>query len=229
MHYGDEAMDDPSLKARHQAIEAEARPTLGGAVAARMATVVAAQAAAQLVGSENNLLNKIGKKHKIEPLKRFGVDGFTESVGEKLGGALPMKLQEKYNNFATRNHLTWSEAQIKAGKTGTYTNATQDLGRFIAADTFYTMVTALTIGPVVKFLQYIPGMSYKPKMAKGTAVFDADGERIKVPANHYTDTADMELTRSEPRELPNTPTTTVNSVEAHVAPSRESQTQAAIG
>ena len=68
-HYGEEAMDDPSLKARHEAIRAEARPTFSGALVARLLTMFVAQTAAQTIGSEDNHLNKLGEKFNVTALK----------------------------------------------------------------------------------------------------------------------------------------------------------------
>jgi hypothetical protein len=228
-HYGNEAMDDPTLKARHQAIAAEARPTFLGALFGRFGTMIAAQLTAQTMGSKDNFVNKIGDKYNNESLKKFGIDPFTKTVGESIGGSLPLGLRERYNGFARRRGLDWSEEQVKVfGKTGAYNTATEDLSRFIAADTVYTMVTALTIHPVLKLLQYVPFMSYKPKVPKNSATFDAD-YNIKVPSNHYADTA-PELTTdaapspvsSEPAALAraddasNTPNHRISQVREHV-------------
>lgn len=188
-HYGDEAMTDPTLQARHEAIRAEARPTFLGAFIGRMGTMLAVQFTAQAVGSRNNFVNKIGEKYNNESLKKFGIDPLTESVGNSLGGAMPLAVRERYNGFARRRGFDWSEEQrLALGKTGPYSTATEDLGRFVAADTVYTLVTALTIHPVLKLLQYVPFMSYKPKVAANSATFDGN-YNIKVPANHYRDAA----------------------------------------
>jgi hypothetical protein len=245
MHYGTEAMDDPTLAARQQAIEAEARPTLLGAFTGRMGTFFAAQATAQLVGSEHNFVNKIGEKCDIKALKKFGVDGFTKKFGADLGGKLPEKMQLGYSSFLRKQGLGASEEQLKdhlieAGKLAKdfrgvipdhlraqaahalkdYTTATQDLGRFVVADTFYTMVTALTIHPILKALSYIPGMSYKPKMPENSARFE--GDKIKVPSNHYAVTVPEIASDEAVNE--NTPSTKVSHMHGHIAPhARETQ------
>lgn len=231
-HYGAEAMDDPTLKARHQAIAAEARPTFLGATFGRLGTMLAAQIASQAVGSKDNFVNKIGDKVGNESLQKFGIDPFTKSVGEGIGGALPLSVRERYNSFARRKGLDWSEEQrLTFGKTGPYSTATEDLGRFIAADTVYTMVTALTIHPLLKLLRYVPFMSYKPKVAANSATFD-EYDNIKVPANHYADTAPELLhegntvttTPSDAAALSRSddgataPNTRVSSMRGHIAP-----------
>lgn len=201
-HYGDEAMTDPTLAARHQAIRAEARPTFLGAFIGRLGTMFAVQFTAQAVGSRNNFVNKIGEKYNNESLKKFGIDPLTESVGNTLGGAIPLGLRERYNGFARRRGFDWSEEQrLSLGKTGPYSTATEDLGRFIAADTVYTLVTALTIHPVLKLLQHVPLMSYKPKLRAKDAPLDV-GYDIKVPANHYRDATPEAQTQTPETTMP---------------------------
>lgn len=249
-HYGQEALDDPTLHARHQAIEAEAKPTLLGTFIARLGTMVAVQIAAQGIGSRHNLLNEIGGK-RSRVLKEFAIDPMTEHAGESIGGAIPADLRNRYNNFAKSHGLDWSNKQIEKTVTnfasrygigtetnpvkytklteaankimqnrasekseanvqqilrefvgahgvqvpgtikisgdlkkktlGAYDNATQDLGRFIAADTFYTLISAGTIRPFLKLLKYVPFMSYKSKNAPEAPTID--GEPIKVPSH----------------------------------------------
>jgi hypothetical protein len=210
-HYGEEAMDDPSLQARHQAIAAEVRPTFLGTVFARLATVFAVQAVAQTIGSDHNLLNKAGEALNNKPLQQIGINKVTKHVGEVLGQSVPAKGRAIFNRFARRHGLGYSEEQVNAeivrlkseaeklGQTytadrdavrkglGIYKRASEDLGRFIVADTVYTLVTALTIRPFVKMLSHIPFMSYKPKVAANSPVLD--GDKVKVPANRYADAA----------------------------------------
>lgn len=191
-HYGEDAMDDPSLQARHAALEAEARPTLLGAITARFATVVAAQVTAQMFGSDQNWLQS-----KLGFTKFKGIDPFTEKLGATIGGTLPQGVQQGYNRMARRWGYNWSiDQRANAGAlglnvSGPYTNAVQDLSRFIVTDTVYTGVTASTVGPFSKLLPKIPFigrfMSYKPKVAANSPTLD--GDRIKIPANRYTDSA----------------------------------------
>lgn len=223
-HYGDEALSDPSLVARQQAIEAEARPTFTGAFAARIGSMFAAQATAQLIGSSNNVMNKIGQKAGIESLRKFeGIDPVTRDIGTAIGNAVPQKVQGSINRFARKIKLNWSNEQKVAGEAqGAYNQATQDISRFIAMDTIYTLVSAGAVGPCMKFLRKLPGMSYKAKTHEGSPTFD-ESERIKVPANHYTDSIADEAPARAPRDLPNTPDTTITNVAAHTAPARETQ------
>ncbi len=229
-HYGDEAMEDPSLKARHQAVRAEECPTFLGTFMARLGTVVAVQATAQGVGSENNFLNKAGEKYNIKFAKTFGINSFTDHVGEVAGGAMPEGMKKAYNTFTQKHGLDWSEDQIKKfakgekvfahlkpfvhnhptlvdakdkllphvsaealKQMGVYTNATQDLGRFLVTDTIYTLVSAFTVRPFLKLLSHVPGMTYKPKIAAPAATVDSD--KIKIPGSPFTDTVADSLSR----------------------------------
>lgn len=183
-HYGEEAMEDPSLMARHQAIRAEERPTFSGAFVARMATAVTAQLAALTIGSDHNFLNKMGQKHGIPALEKIAIDPVTQKIGETAGGIVPEGIQNRANSFARGIGFDFSEEQrLKFKKTGPYNTAMQDFGRFVAADTFYTLITAATIRPFVKLLRHLPFMSYKPEVAANSATFE--GDHIKVPKNRY--------------------------------------------
>jgi hypothetical protein len=199
-HYGQEAMDDPSIEARHQAVRAESRPTFAGTFIARCLTAIAVNITALTIGSNKNWLNKLGEKHNIEGMKEVAIDPITESIGSGLGGALPLKWREAANRFARRNGLSWSKTQTEEGLAkGLYNNAMQDYGRFMVADTVYTLITALLIRPAVKLIRFIPGMSYKPKNVDGHAQFDADGKPIRVPPNRYADVAtERERERAAP-------------------------------
>lgn len=217
-HYGDDAMDDPTLKARHHAIAIETRPTFLGTFIARLGTALAVQVAAQSVGSKNNFVNKIGKDHNIESFKEFGINEATESFGAGIGGALPEKFRERGNGFLRRHGFDWSKEQMAknmhldptTGKAIAYNYGAQDLGRFIATDTVYTLVSALTINPFLKLLRLVPFMSYTPKVASDIATPEA--QRIKVPANHYADAA-PEIISNAPTHSPQT---RVSHVREHV-------------
>ena len=243
--YGAGSMDDPTLKARHEAIAAESRPTIFGAVSARLMTMAAVQISAQLVGSKGNFISNNTK------YKNFGVNEITDSFGHAVGGALPEKVRENFSKFASKKlELGWSDEQIKKhlkdigylrsdsiipldaelrekalngikdaagigqhpvwnekeqnylpvsdhqraeGINGLkeYKTAAQDLGRFIATDTIYTIITACTIQPAIKLLRMIPGMSYKPKTAKdGNDGKVLQPTRVKVPANEFGEFSD---------------------------------------
>ncbi len=216
-HYGDDAMDDPSLKARHQALEAETRPSLLGTVIARIGTVFAVQGFAQAFGSEHNLVNKLSEGTNNKFLKEFGINKLTSNIGGSIGGSLPVATREKFNAYTRSKGFQFSEEQLKNGKSGIYNTAAEDLGRFIAADTVYTMVTALLINPFVKILRHIPFMSYKPKVAANSPTFD--GEKVKVPANRYADTVPLdEPTRPVPAALDKTaPEETPSSHVSHIS------------
>jgi hypothetical protein len=229
-HYGDDSMEDPSLKARHQAIAAEERPTLLGTIMARFGTVVAVQLSSKLIGSESNSINWIGEKTNSTALQKFpGINPIAGSIGEGLGNSMPAGLQQKMNNVAGKVGLSWSNEQIKNGKTGVYTQATQDLMKFISMDTIYTLVSAGTIRPFLKLLSHVPGMTYKPKVAENSATFE--GEKIKIPGSPFTDTAADTLARdvaAPAAALSNEqPTRTVSNVRDHATLVERSQPQIA--
>ncbi len=209
--YGEDAMEDPSLKARHQAIRAEEQPSLLGAVVARMGTVGAVQLSAKLIGSESNTINWVGEKAKLSSLKKFnGINPAAETVGVGLGNSLPESVKQSLNAKAQKWGLSWSNKQIKNGKTGAYDQAAQDLSKYIAMDTMYTAVSAGTIRPLLKLLSHVPGMSNKPKVATNSPTFD--GEKVKVPANRYADSIPLDdATRSEPAALNQAPSLTTPS------------------
>lgn len=213
-HYGEDAMDDPSIKARHQAIEAEPRPTFLGTFTARIMGAIAVNFLSLTVGSDKNFVQtKLGVKNFT------GVDPFTENLGDRLGGAMPESARNAANKLAQRAGLDWSNTQRAKGASGPYTNAFQDFGRFTVADTVWTAVTALLIRPFVKLIRFIPGMSYKPKVVANSPTFD--GEKVKVPANRYAYTIPLdEQPQPEPAALSKAaadekPNHTVNHISQH--------------
>lgn len=231
-HYGEDAMDDPSLQARHEALRAETRPTLLGTIVARLGTVGMVQLSAKLIGSESNTINWIGKKTNVDSLKNFkGINPAAEAIGAGIGGSLPESVRNNLNAKAIKAGFSWSNKQAianqAAGITGPYNQTAQDLAKYVAMDTMYTAVSAGTIHPLIRLIRKIPGMSYTPKSAANTPTLD--GDKIKVPANRYADAAPIpaandpivgELSRAEPAandEKFNTeaPTHKVHSVNNH--------------
>ncbi len=230
MHYGKEAMQDPTMQARQQAIETEIRPSLLGTIVARLGTVGAVQLTAKFIGSKNNTVNDIGKITNIEPLQKFaGVNPTAAEIGKEIGNRLPKSMQKAANDIAEKWNLSWSDQQIAEGKTGKYDQALQDLGKYIAMDTIYTFVSSSTIHPLLHFLRKIPGMSYQPKAGKVDATLE--NGTIKVPPNHYADLADTASpaeTLTPPQAAnqnfaaanENPPKPTVTQVSEHTAPAR---------
>lgn len=185
-HYGNEAMDDPSLKARHEAIAAAEQPTMLGTVFARLATVGAVQLSAKFIGSESNTVNWLGKKIGNQTMQEFkGINPLAESIGIGVGNAMPARLQENANRYAQKIGLSWSNAQMGRKLSGTYNQALQDILKYVSMDTIYTAVSALSIHPALQLLRHIPGMSHKPKHAANAPTLE--GDTVKVPPNRYTD------------------------------------------
>lgn len=229
-HYGKEALDDPSLKARHQAIAAEVKPTLLGTIIARIGTVIAVQLSAKFIGSESNTFNWIGKRTNNTTLKDFkGINPVAESIGGNIGNSMPAELQQFVNRKAQGINFSWSDKQVKtwmkrnpgklAEEMGSYSVATQDLSKYIAMDTIYTLVSAGTIHPLLRLLPHVPiighYMTYKPKVAENSPEFD--GEKIKIKSHPLADTtpAPDSLNRAEGNGTPkvsNRPEARVNTV-----------------
>jgi len=192
-HYGKDAMDDPSLKARQNALEIEERPTLFGAIIGRAGTIVATQTTAWAIGHDHNVVTKAADKAGFQWGKKFkGLDAVTESIGDSLGGAIAQKFEThsaKVNVGKIKNGYGWALTQEAAFKEhapslknqpyGTRQTVTIDgkktnlgggfyehFGRYVSADILYTAVTSLTISPAINLLKhFIPGMTYTPKAA----------------------------------------------------------------
>ncbi len=187
-HYGDEAMESPDLIARHHAIDVEERPTVLGAVVGRLGGMIINMGLGGLIGSEKNLVNKIGDKTNLGGLKRFsGIDPVAGKIGEHIGevaAEMAPKSINKANSWFANNG---------------YTAGVNELGRFMAQDVMYTISTSSTIYPVVKFMRKIlPGMTYKPKTVTDPA-FD-NLPRIAVPQNPLTH-ADDKAAMPPPAEI----------------------------
>lgn len=193
-HYGDDAMEDSSLKLRHAMIAAEERPTLLGAFLGRVGTVVATQVTGYTVGNATNIPRMIGSKFSpLGFLKNFkGLDYFTELMGSKVGSVMTEAAPDatkKVNSYFARKNFGWSIGQEDVHpelKGMTYGSTTpkghgggipEHFGRNLVADILYTVVTATTISPAINFLKkYIPGITYKP-------IVSAEQQRILASAD----------------------------------------------
>jgi len=190
-HYGKDALEDPSLKARQDALEIEERPTLFGAIVGRAGTIVATQTTAWAIGHDKNFVKLGAQKAGLKWGDKFnGLDAVNESIGDMVGGAVAQKFDAHNTSLNQRlrtNGVSWSPSQEKTllketGSVpayGTRVSATingkpqqigggfyEHFGRYVSADILYTAVTSLSIGPAINFLKhYIPGMTYTPKAA----------------------------------------------------------------
>lgn len=172
-HYGNEAMDDPTLKARHEALDVEERPTFLGAVVGRIGAIFATQLASYTVGNPSNAVKWIGDKTGVKGLQRFqGIDEISGVIGDKTGEGIQQMLPTSTGNADHRlshDGYSWSNQQMQQNPalSGTpYHGATQHLSKYLAQDVLYTVVTSVSIAPVINFVkQYIPGLTYKPKAA----------------------------------------------------------------
>lgn len=169
-HYGEEAMQDPSLKARHKAIEMEERPTFLGALFGRVGTIIATQFTGYTIGNSTNFIRWGGQKANIPLAKDFpGIDMVAETVGNKLGEVATTMAPGWTDNFDSslrKKGYSWSKNQLinkPELANEPYKRASLHLGKYIAQDVLYTAVTAASIAPAINFLKkFIPGMTYKP-------------------------------------------------------------------
>jgi hypothetical protein len=113
-HYGDEAMQNDDLRARHAAIEMEERPTFLGAVVGRLGTILATQLATYTVGNPTNVISSLGK---IIGINFPGVDKIAGVVGNNVGEAvqelLPNTMARVDNYLAADDKYNWSSKQIQ--------------------------------------------------------------------------------------------------------------------
>jgi len=174
MHYGDEAMEDPTLQQRHQLIAEEARPTFAGAVVGRAGSVLATQIFARTIGTPDNWLNIVGRKLNIGWMQKFGgMDPMAETIGETVGNdiqRLAPKFTENVNEqFADKNY-NWSYKQMgdpNLNTSGRYNQSLQNFGRYVGQDVLYSVITSVTVHPIINTLKnFIPGLTYKPKVAR---------------------------------------------------------------
>ena len=169
-HYGDEAMSDPGIVARHEALDTEERPTLLGAVFGRLGAIVATQATAYVIGNPSNALHWLGERFGVAPLRRFrGMDEIAGVVGNKIGEATQEFMPEasrKFDQHAIDKGFDWSLQQLDKHPelAGTpYRDATLHMGKYLAQDVLYTAVTAVSINPAINALKHVlPGMTYRP-------------------------------------------------------------------
>lgn len=168
--YGKDAVENDSwLQARHDQIEHGPKPTLIGAVVGRAGTMAAVQLTAATIGSNTNLLKKLGDSTNINWLKNFeGLDHYSKKIGHAAGTAITDAMPEasvKLDRYARRIGFHHSAEQITAdNKLSThtpYTGALADFSRYTALDTMYTAVTMFTIHPIINAAKSVlPGMTY---------------------------------------------------------------------
>lgn len=172
-HYGEAAMDDPSIKLRHALIESAESPTLFGAIVGRIGTIFATQFASYTIGNPDNAVKWAGKKLNLGVVSKFpGMDYLAEVVGNKAGEVaveLSPNSATRFDKRQRQHQYDWSNQQ-KANPlvdtTRPYQNAPLHMGKYLAQDVLYTAVTSMTITPAINVLKrFIPGMTYKPKIS----------------------------------------------------------------
>jgi hypothetical protein len=162
-HYGIDADDDPRIRERHLAIENERKPTLLGAVLARLTSMTASVMTGWAIGAPDNLVQQAGKNNEI--LKEFpGIDHYAGKMGAGAGDLLA-KASPGFNKFTnrafTKAGIDWTAANKHADQT--YASALQGWLKYTSLDIMYTTVTSSTIHPIINLLKHVPFMSYKEK------------------------------------------------------------------
>lgn len=165
-HYGEDAELDPTIKQAHEHIDREHKPTLLGIIAARMTSWGFVQMAAYSVGNEKNLINKLGDKIGISPIKKFkGIELHSKEAGTALA--------DHYTPSAVRNGasellkpLVNPEGPVKNGLTSSdkspllserQKTVYKEVLEYTFMDVFYTAITAFTIKPINTFLmKHVP-------------------------------------------------------------------------
>jgi len=190
-HYGDEAMESADLKARHAAIDVAERPTFIGAVVGRIGTIFATQFTTYSIGSSTNAINWTGKKLGIQRVANFpGIDKIAEVFGNNLG-RVPEELMPKrtaaIDEHLSANGYNWSGGQLNDYpelKGQPYKRSAQHLGKYLAQDVLYTVVTATSISPIINTMKkFIPGLTYKPttKIANDTPAVAPEKLHLRPP------------------------------------------------
>ncbi len=186
--YGkDVAKNDAWIQARHEQIENGPKPTLIGAVVGRVGTMAAVQLTAATVGSNTNMLKKLGDKTNIGWLKKFeGLDYYSKKIGHAAGTAITDAMPEasaKLDRYAQKIGFHHSAEQLAADSKLTthtpYTGTLSDYTRYTSLDTMYTAVTMYTIHPIINAAKsFIPGMTYtdEPKKKPENKVFAVRSE-----------------------------------------------------
>lgn len=172
-HYGDEAMDDPTLNRRHQLIAQEERPTIWGALAGRIGGVAVTQFYARTLGTAGNWANIAGNKLNIGFLKKMpGIDPIAEKIGEMGGSNLEQIApgsMNRVNEHFRKSNYDWSYKQLDdhaMNTSGPYNRTVKDFGRYVGQDVIYTALTSNTVHPIIDGLKkFVPGLTYRPHVA----------------------------------------------------------------
>lgn len=229
-HYGDAAMEDPTLKARHAAIEMEERPTLFGTLVGRAGSMVATQAVGYTIGNDANLFKWIGGKLNLGFLSKFsGLDHITGVLGKYSGSAVEHLLPQSTGALdkalaGSPLHMDWSVNQqlehrnaLSAGHASPvsgpqYQHATQHFGKYLAQDVLYSAVTAVSIAPAINFCKkFIPGMTYTPKVSEETRAL-VQQTPVKVRPHRLAENAPEMVLSTDAGDRP---ATTINQIHNH--------------
>jgi hypothetical protein len=166
-HYGDEAMEGAELKARHEAIAMEEKPTVLGALVSRAGSFLATMSVGRFIGTPDNLVNKLGVKtfRGVDPIA-IDIGG---AIGEGVKKVAPTATNAVNRSFE-RNGYSWSATQknnkaMTSIVNGPYNQAVDNFSRYVTQDVLYTLVTSASVHPILNYAKkYIPGLTYTPKI-----------------------------------------------------------------
>jgi hypothetical protein len=214
-HYGKDGELSPEIKAAHERIDHEMKPTWAGTFLARMGGWLAVQASAFTIGSDkSNSIQLLGKKLNNSYLEQFkGVEGYSQIAGTKIAASSPKWLARGVNKIL----------KPVAGYNDPL--AFQRYTEYAAMDTMYTAITAVTIKPINNWLMaHVPFFRTERKkplpmnhIAPSPVRDEVEGEKLP-----ETNTANVTPTM-------HTPTTETQERIEHrgtLAPSRETHLSA---
>ncbi|MEJ0010218.1 MAG: hypothetical protein WDN72_06730 [Alphaproteobacteria bacterium] len=159
-HYGADAEDDPRIVERHRLIHEEHKPTLLGAVLARIGSMTASVATSWAIGAPDNLVRRFGRNNSA--IGEFqGVDAMAVRVGRNIGSAMGRAapgINQKVDKAFDRMGVDWAHEVAGHEKLN---SALEGWMHYTALDVMYTLVTSTTIHPFVRLIGKLPFMSYK--------------------------------------------------------------------
>lgn len=203
-HYGADGEQDATIRQRHAMVDQERPPTFLGSVVGRVGTMAAVQLTARFVGHPDNAFSLLGRKMKSPLLQKFhGIDSIAGELGRKTGSTIERNLSperlDALNQSVRNYHYDWSPEQLKAGSKGVYTNFLQDFGKYTSMDVLYTLVTSLTIHPVLDLIRHVPGMTHAPRRTSQAAPQPSRAVASAAPAAPTAEPAIQETPNDKPR------------------------------
>jgi hypothetical protein len=136
----------------------------------------------------SNIATWAGKKLSLPTLNKFkGIDEYSGIIGDAIGSSVSRiapEFSKRVTQHLIKKGIWLSEEQFmqlparqKAGldfngimriplaqRENLYPSALQDYAKYVGMDTLYTMITAVTVKPVINLARHIiPGLTYTEK------------------------------------------------------------------